>query len=180
MIAIIQNIINNLKPQLTDWSNVFGLCYQDQEGRVVEYSDPLKYCGINDTHGTFLYIRELSEGVDGSTGINANYSPCTPTTQARKRVLVVGITNKKTTNIKLTQKIYEDVFRVSEKTLGVGVGAYRTRLVYVNQYYNQKEILKRETLKDDIVGDGIVVGAVELDIEFVINANCSTLKTEIC
>lgn len=180
MILIIQNIIDNLKNNLPDWGSVFGLCYQDQEGRVVEYSNPLKYCGINDTHGTFLYIREVSEGVDGSTAIDSNYSPCTPTTQARKRVVVVGVTNKHTSSLNLTQKIYEDVFSVKEKVLGDGVGAYRTRLIYTNQYYNQKEILKRETLKEGIVGDGLVVGAIEVDIEFVINANCSTVKTEFC
>lgn len=180
MILIVQSIINNLKNNLPDWGNVFGLCYQDEEGRVVEYSNPLKYCGVTDTHGTFIYIREISEGVDGTTSINTTLSPCTPTTSATKRIMVVGVTNKNILNFNLTQKIYEDVFRVKEKDLGIGVGAFRARLSYVNQYYNQKEILKRETGKEDIIGDGLVVGAVELDVEFIINANCSPIKTGLC
>lgn len=65
---ITTEVINDISPKiggyLGDNCSHFGLCYQMQDGKVVEYvptQSEKKFVGIDDTKGEYFYIRRLSD-----------------------------------------------------------------------------------------------------------------------
>ena len=183
MTDIVHQLIRFMATQLKSlelWSDVFAVCFVSQDGDAKQVElykyidapnpDPL-VVGPSDNMGTYIYIREMEDGISGQSSTLDDDSSCNNSVTIKKRFRAVAISPDICFPVELATRLSFNVQDVDFSTF-TRYTVQDVSIEFVNEIAGIKTLYEIETGTKP-KSDDIQMAAIDFDLVFNYDTTCS-------
>jgi hypothetical protein len=180
MTLFFRDIIKSIIEQLNTagYSSIcLGLCYQDESGKILEYSGDIekKEATISDNKGDYFYIREMNSDYKIDWNIQA-IGACNDNARVSNSFKLVYIdTNIHLDTMQVSAALYNAMVSINTPKIPNAMDLF---ILPKKINHNFRDIFENET-KKEANSQNVTLASIEFDIEFIM-MNCNLPKIKLC